>query len=834
MDNFLSKYSNQVTKAALFFVFFMTILSVSTAFASGSPTPSPEFNQTVTDLSNRHANEDYGQQIINWIAFGKPDNVKFGETSLLSTISFTLNAIALVMMAYLSLLGGLTYVIQTANKGTPGGQVVSSFWMPIRIATATILLVPLASGYSTIQYGVITVAEKGSAHGSYLMDQGIDYIAEHGIYRPPVMESSKEVVVGMLWSELCMSHINTTEKSDSAIVINKRVDFISIANETLEYSYDKPAPENTIAKNGYIGYFIKKLTTSDKKGYCGTITLLTPDADVDSFLDNSTHETTFRLFATADYEDDAGVLATEKLVAYLEGEVRPRVQAIAAKLNADGKALAALQNQGGEAAQSTYERNQAGADKAAKGVAGELNDLITDYDNNMHKILQETVMAVNKHNTTSGGFTGTTNAESSGTAPWVKQIKSVGWPALGTVFWQISKNQEALNYLAKRMKATYTEPAIDEEYQGDERYLTLYSRLSDLIRESQSIKKTPARHVFDMSTIEMAGADGSAGYLKSKIAGATQSLMLAMFIPDDDGDLITKLQYSGSVLTSITDLMIHASIFGKAAGNTAVATADQIARAAATSGASVPLVGALTGAAAAAGAQILATPATFAGHLAVSYMDYLGTLVVPLILAGFALAVVLPAIPLFFWLMGVVSWMMFFVECLLISPMWLAAHGTAEKDGWGSEHTRQGYMLMIGLYLNPILRVAGFFAIFLVLIPLGRMVGWLSDYLTGVMSSGWLSPVMLIGAMVILSVFAYSAAVRVFSLPNELFERGLRWVNGGQEVTGDSSAEQQNRTIIASVGGKAEGAASAARHLGRSQAGPSQPKPTDNNTPPST
>jgi hypothetical protein len=120
---------------------------------------------------------------------------------------------------------------------------------------------------------------------------------------------------------------------------------------------------------------------------------------------------------------------------------------------------------------------------------------------------------------------------------------------------------------------------------------------------------------------------------------------------------------------------------------------------------------------------------------------------------------------------------------------------------------------MIGLWLNPILRVAGFYAIFLVLIPLGRMANWLSEYLVGVVSSGWMSPVIIVGAMVILAVFAYSSAVRVFSLPNELFERGLRWLNGGQEVTGDSGAEHQNRMIIAQVGGKADGAAQAAKHL---------------------
>lgn len=168
-------------------------------------------------------------------------------------------------------------------------------------------------------------------------------------------------------------------------------------------------------------------------------------------------------------------------------------------------------------------------------------------------------------------------------------------------------------------------------------------------------------------------------------------------------------------------------------------------------------------------------------------------LAIPLLLAGFTLAIVLPAIPMMFWLLGVISYMLFFVECLLVSTFWLAAHGTAEKEGWGSEHTRQGYMLMIGLYLNPILRVAGFFAMFVVLIPVGRLMSWLISYMAGVLDGGWFSPFLIVGTFMLIAAFAYTALVRIFSLPSELFERGLRWINGGQEVTGDSGSEQKNQ-----------------------------------------
>lgn len=73
------------------------------------------------------------------------------------------------------------------------------------------------------------------------------------------------------------------------------------------------------------------------------------------------------------------------------------------------------------------------------------------------------------------------------------------------------------------------------------------------------------------------------------------------------------------------------------------------------------------------------------------------------------------------------------------------------------------------------------------------------------MASGMLtSPFIVIGGMLILAFLGYSIAMRVFYLPNELFERGLRWVNGGQEVTGDENSTARVNTMIASFGHKTE------------------------------
>ena len=117
-------------------------------------------------------------------------------------------------------------------------------------------------------------------------------------------------------------------------------------------------------------------------------------------------------------------------------------------------------------------------------------------------------------------------------------------------------------------------------------------------------------------------------------------------------------------------------------------------------------------------------------------------------------------------------------------------------------------MLMLGLFLNPTLRVAGFFAVFLALKPVSYLVFWLIDYVQGVVISGFALLYIYVGSMVLIAVFAYTVLVRIYELPSALFEKGLRWVNGGQEVTGDSSNGENARTNVAIFSSKGEAAAS--------------------------
>ncbi|HEK2572471.1 MULTISPECIES: DotA/TraY family protein [Pseudomonas aeruginosa group] len=749
-----------------------------------APVAIPESTSSaVTQLTEIDFSQDFGQKVINWIAYGT-DNPAWGDKSLLSVVSLALNAIALAMMAWLAVIGGATYVFQTANKGVPGGEVISSFWAPIRVSTATILLIPLASGFSTLQYGVITVAEKGNAHGSYVMNQGLDYLYDFGAYRAPGIPDGQSIFFALVESEVCRQYINSYTKRETITPVFtgpvRKSDTALVSKVSYRYNETSESP-----------------TTNDPRlDYCGAVA--------------------FSIEHDADDEDDGWFIDADELSAHYGGppyiaegqmallkKMQPLAAQTASRILADESALRQLQAHG-ESKQSTYERAVAELNGQINGAAGLAQTAIRTYNSESQKIIAQVVSRLNDEK----------NANNDGSDGWIAQTKAMGWLALGTVFWQVNISQSEINKLAATFDAALTPPNLDNEWLTDDRFVQVSMRIRGMKKQFAGLDKTKQINtdqgfaqpssIPSLSAIADAGAegDGWVDTIKSKVYEFFAGSLRYFMFKNGPDDLILNMQYFGSGMSTLAEtawwaktISINvprgmAEAFGKAASD----LTNKVS--------AIPVIGWL---ARSGGAATEGAAKGFSLTLG-DISQMINYLIVAMIVVGFTLGVVLPTIPLALWLMGVISWMLFFIECLLVSPMWMAAHGTAEKEGWGSEHTRQGYMLMIGLYLNPILRVAGFFAIFVALKPIGWMVSWFFDYVQGVVVSGFGGLFIFFGAVIIASIFAYSAMVRIFGLPSELFERGLRWVNGGQEVTGDSAGEKDARTNIAAFAAKGESA----------------------------
>ena len=756
----------------------LLLLFVGLVAAAGNVMAADTFS--IEPLAQSNAGYDFGRKIINWITYGAETGTH-GERSLLSVVSLTLCTISLVMMAALSVLGGVTYVIQTANKGVPGGQVVSSFWMPLRISVATILMVPLSSGFSTIQYGVTSIAIAGNNHANVLMEKGLDYLYDFGAYRPISLLNGEEIIFGWIGSEVCRQYINAYTKTETILFKQVTVGNVTQGFSTkFQYSYKEPASSFRAA--------------NARSEYCGSINVTSPAKgdipDKTGPMDFAEHEKVSSSMASS---------SQKSLVALVSG-LQPTVAAIAAKIMADQSSLQAMQSSG-QGAQSTFESALAEARGKAPGLSGEIGQLIATFNDGRQAIV---ATAVNEANTA---------AKKEG--DWKKQTIDAGWAALGTVFWQISINQQEINSLSQLMTVNTIEPQMDKEWLEDQRLQELSQRLlaakkaygasgTSLLKQSADSLNQP---IPSLSAIASAGAEGTdlLSSMKMALYAGLSSITKKALQRNSPDDLLVNIQYIGSAIGTGAEVMYMskaATITGMTFAASSIAQLGDIANS--------NILGFLTPVGLGANTVAAGGKVTLAvlDSITQSLLPMVDTILSILIGIGFVAGVVLPTIPLSIWFMGVISWMLFYIECLLVCMFWLAAHGTADREGWGTEHTRQGYMLMIGLYLAPILRVAGFFAIFIALRPLSTLVSWFFDYVSGVLESGFVFLFSSIGAVVVCLMFAYSTIVRVFGLPSELFERGLRWINGGQEVTGDGHNEEKVRGNFMAFVGKAEHAAS--------------------------
>ena len=82
---------------------------------------------------------------------------------------------------------------------------------------------------------------------------------------------------------------------------------------------------------------------------------------------------------------------------------------------------------------------------------------------------------------------------------------------------------------------------------------------------------------------------------------------------------------------------------------------------------------------------------------------------------AFYLAMGLPAIPLIYWILGVVNWLISVITLVVGATIWAAAISMPEGEGVAGNHGREGFMLFANCLLRPFLMVFGFIFAYLLI-----------------------------------------------------------------------------------------------------------------------
>jgi len=89
-------------------------------------------------------------------------------------------------------------VLDTAHEGEFLGRNKSSMWIPVRVAGATALLLPKASGYCVLQIGIMWLVVQGVGAADQVWNAALNYIARGGVIIAPAIGSGATYKAGGL------------------------------------------------------------------------------------------------------------------------------------------------------------------------------------------------------------------------------------------------------------------------------------------------------------------------------------------------------------------------------------------------------------------------------------------------------------------------------------------------------------------------------------------------------------------------------------------------------------------------------------------------------------
>lgn len=158
-----------------------------------------------------------------------------------------------------------------------------------------------------------------------------------------------------------------------------------------------------------------------------------------------------------------------------------------------------------------------------------------------------------------------------------------------------------------------------------------------------------------------------------------------------------------------------------------------------------------------------------------------------LFVVGVGLAFVLPALPFIYWVLGLLSYLIFVCEALIAAPIWIASFAHPEGRGLQSRYSQQGWFLLLKLALQPLLMLTGLVT---AMVLVGVMGGWLNAALLHTLAgaTGW-SLISVIGFLVIYAVMMIMLVHHAFELVARLPDWVFHWIGFSSE-RGEQRARQ--------------------------------------------
>jgi len=183
----------------------LALLGVSSiALAAGSGLN--QFTPPPGDTSVDFLHEIFGK-IVNMVSSGA-DVRDVDADDVLGKMMAVFNTavlfLGMIFVAYTTIKG----TVDSAHDGEILGRKMSEIWVPIRTVGGTALVLPLASGYSTLQIGVLWLALQGVGIADAIWAEAITQISKGNMVANPLIPDARPLAANILRYHVCAAAMN--------------------------------------------------------------------------------------------------------------------------------------------------------------------------------------------------------------------------------------------------------------------------------------------------------------------------------------------------------------------------------------------------------------------------------------------------------------------------------------------------------------------------------------------------------------------------------------------------------------------------------------------------
>jgi conjugal transfer/type IV secretion protein DotA/TraY len=182
-------------------------LSAGVAYADSSiGTPINQFSPPPGDTSVDFLREVFGN-IVGLVSSG--GNLQSNQSddvlgAMMKVFNSTVLFLGMLLVGYTTVKG----TVDSAHDGEILGRKMSSIWVPLRSVGGLAALLPLGSGYSLIQIGILWLALQGVGVADAIWKFAIEQINRDNMISRPMIPDSRPLAANILKFEVCAAAMN--------------------------------------------------------------------------------------------------------------------------------------------------------------------------------------------------------------------------------------------------------------------------------------------------------------------------------------------------------------------------------------------------------------------------------------------------------------------------------------------------------------------------------------------------------------------------------------------------------------------------------------------------